>query len=57
MLAFRGAPVWLGMVEIGGLMLRNVAAVVLPDEALSETVLFSRLHRFEYRDGRLALDG
>jgi aspartyl protease family protein len=56
----RGAPVRLGMVEIGGLMLRNVTAVVLPDEALSENLLglsfLSRLHRFEYRDGRLVLE-
>ncbi len=56
----RGAPVRLDMVEIGGLMLRNVTAVVLPDEALSENLLglsfLSRLHRFEYRDGRLVLE-
>jgi len=56
----RGAPVRLGMVEIGGLMQRNVTAVVLPDEALSENLLglsfLSRLHRFEYRDGRLLLE-
>src|SRR6266851_2987359 len=39
---------------------RNVTAVVLPDEALSENLLglsfLSRLHRFEYRDGRLVLE-
>ncbi len=56
----RGAPARLGMVEIGGLMLRNVTAVVLPDEALSENLLglsfLSRLRRFEYRDGRLVLE-
>lgn len=56
----RGAPVRLGIVEIGGLMLRNVSAVVLPDEALSENLLglsfLSRLRRFEYRDGRLVLE-
>ena len=56
----RGAPVRLGRMEIGGLMLRNVTAVVLPDEALSENLLglsfLSRLHRFEYRDGRLLLE-
>jgi aspartyl protease family protein len=56
----RGAPVRLGMVEVGGLMLRNVTAVVLSDEALSENLLglsfLSRLHRFEYRDGRLVLE-
>jgi aspartyl protease family protein len=56
----RGAPVRLGIVEIGGLILRNVNAVVLPDAALSENLLglsfLSRLHRFEYRDGRLVLE-
>ena len=56
----RGAPVRLGMVEVGGLMQRNVQAVVLPDEALSENLLglsfLSRLRRFEYRDGRLVLE-
>jgi aspartyl protease family protein len=56
----RAAPMRLGMVEIGGLMLRNVQAVVLPDEALSENLLglsfLSRLRRFEYREGRLVLE-
>jgi aspartyl protease family protein len=56
----RGAPLRLGTVEIGGLMLRNVQAVVLPDEALSENLLglsfLSRLRRFEYREGRLVLE-
>ncbi len=56
----RGAPLRLGRIEIGGLTLRDVAAVVLPDEALSENLLglsfLSRLHRFEYHDGRLVLE-
>ena len=56
----RGAPVRLGMVEVGGLMLRNVSAIVLPDAALSDNLLglsfLSRLRRFEYRDGRLVLE-
>jgi aspartyl protease family protein len=56
----RGAPLRLDRVEIGGLALRDVAAVVLPDEALSENLLglsfLSRLHRFEYHDGRLVLE-
>ena len=46
--------------EARGLMQRNVQAVVLPDEALSENLLglsfLSRLRRFEYRDGRLVLE-
>src|SRR5438067_1305992 len=56
----RGPPLRLGSVELGGLMLRNVQAVVLPDESLSENLLglsfLSRLRRFEYRDGRLVLE-
>ena len=39
---------------------RNVDAVVAPDEALRENLLglsfLSRLRRFEYREGRLVLE-
>jgi aspartyl protease family protein len=56
----RAAPVNLGMVEVGGVMVRNVDALVMPDEALSENLLglsfLSRLRRFEYREGRLVLE-
>jgi aspartyl protease family protein len=56
----RTAPIKLDMVEVGGVMLRNVDAVVMPDEALSENLLglsfLSRLRRFEYREGRLVLE-
>jgi aspartyl protease family protein len=56
----RAAPVKLGRVEIGGVMVRQVEAIVLPDEALSENLLglsfLSRLHRFEYSKGRLILE-
>jgi aspartyl protease family protein len=58
--AVRAAPVRLDMVEIGDLVVRDVAAVVLPDEALSENLLglsfLSRLRRFEYSDGKLVLE-
>ena len=54
------APVRLGMVEIGDLIVRDVAAVVLPDQALSENLLgmsfLSRLRRFEYDAGKLVLE-
>lgn len=54
-----GAPVELGLVEIGDVTVRNVAALVLPDGALGENLLglsfLSRLH-FEYGDGRLVLE-
>ena len=56
----RVAPVKLNMVEIGGVIVRDVEAVVMPDEALSENLLglsfLSRLRRFEYREGRLVLE-
>jgi aspartyl protease family protein len=56
----RVAPVKLDMVEIGGVTVRNVAAVVMPDEGLRENLLgmsfLSRLARFEYREGRLVLE-
>ena len=56
----RAAPVELGMVEISGLTVRNVAALVSPDEALSENLLglsfLSRLRRFEYSNGKMVLE-
>lgn len=56
----RAAPVKLGMVEIDDLSVRNVAAMVMPDGALSDNLLglsfLSRLHRFEYSEGKLVLE-
>jgi len=56
----RGAPTRLGMVEVGGLILHDVAAVIMPDEALSDNLLgmsfLSRLRRFEMAEGRLVLE-
>src|SRR6202051_1251599 len=56
----RAAPVELNMVEIDDLMVRNVAAMVLPDGALSDNLLglsfLSRLRRFEYSGGKLVLE-
>jgi aspartyl protease family protein len=56
----RAAPVELGMVEIEDLVVHDVAAVVLPDGAVSENLLglsfLSRLRRFEYSDGKLVLE-
>ena len=53
----RAAPTQLDAVEVGDLVVRDVAAVVLPDEALSDNLLglsfLSRLRRFEYSDGKL----
>ena len=56
----RAAPARLDMVEVGDLTVRDVAAVVMPDGALSDNLLglsfLSRLRRFEYSDGRLVLE-
>jgi len=56
----KAARTRLAMVEIGGLVVRDVDAMVLPDEALSENLLglsfLSRLSRFEYSNGRLVLE-
>ncbi len=56
----RAAPARLDMVEIGGVVVRDVAAVVMPDQALSENLLgmsfLSQLRRFEYDEGKLVLE-
>jgi aspartyl protease family protein len=56
----RAAPTRLDAVEVGDLVVRDVAALVLPDEALSDNLLglsfLSRLRRFEYSDGKLILE-
>jgi aspartyl protease family protein len=56
----RAAPVRLDEVEVGDLVVRDVAALVMPDEALSDNLLglsfLSRLRRFEYSGGRLVLE-
>ena len=56
----KAAPVRLAMVEVGGLIVRDVDAMVLPDEALSENLLglsfLSKLRRFEYANGQMVLE-
>jgi aspartyl protease family protein len=56
----RAALTQLDTVEVGDLVVRDVAALVLPDEALSDNLLglsfLSRLRRFEYSDGKLLLE-
>jgi aspartyl protease family protein len=56
----KGAVVSLESVEIDDITVRDVRAIVLPDDALSENLLglsfLSRLHRFEYARGRLVLE-
>ncbi|MBR1206293.1 TIGR02281 family clan AA aspartic protease [Bradyrhizobium sp. AUGA SZCCT0051] len=56
----KAARAHLAMIEIGGLTVRDVDALVLPDEALSENLLglsfLSKLKRFEYANGKLLLE-
>lgn len=55
----KAAPVELNRVEVGGLTVRNVAALVLPDEALAQNLLgmsFLSKVKWEHRNGRLVLE-
>ncbi len=56
----RAARTQLNRVEIDGVTVRDVAALIVPDEALSENLLglsfLSKLRRFEYSNGRLVLE-
>jgi aspartyl protease family protein len=56
----KAAPTTLRSVDVGGLVIRDVKALVVPDGALSENLLglsfLTRLKRFEYADGRLVLE-
>jgi aspartyl protease family protein len=56
----RAAQASLGMVEIGGILVRDVPAVVMPEGALSENLLgmsfLSRLRHFEYSEGKMVLE-
>ncbi len=56
----RAARTRLDRVEIDDVTVRDVAALVVPDEALSENLLglsfLSRLRRFEYSNGKLVLE-
>jgi aspartyl protease family protein len=56
----KAARTRLAMVDIGGLVVRDVDAMVLPDAALSENLLglsfLSRLKRFEYANGKMVLE-
>jgi aspartyl protease family protein len=56
----KAARTRIAMVDIGGLVVRDVDAMVLPDEALSENLLglsfLSKLKRFEYANGTMVLE-
>jgi aspartyl protease family protein len=56
----KAARTRIAMVDVGGLVVRDVDAMVLPDEALSENLLglsfLSKLKRFEYANGKMVLE-
>lgn len=56
----KAAPVTLNSVDIGGLVVRDVQALVVPGNALGENLLglsyLTRLKRFEYASGKLVLE-
>jgi aspartyl protease family protein len=56
----RAAPTRLDRVEIDDISVRDVVALVMPDEALSKNLLglsfLSKLRRFEYSSGKLILE-
>ena len=56
----KGARVQLAALDVGGLVVRDVDAIVLPDEALSANLLglsfLSKLRRFEYANGQMVLE-
>ena len=56
----KAARARLAMVDLGGLVVRDVDAMVLPDSALSENLLglsfLSKLRRYEYANGKMVLE-
>lgn len=56
----KAARATLDRVEVGGIMIENVQALVLPDEALGKNLLgmsfLSRLKRYEVANGRMVLE-
>src|ERR1700684_2809095 len=56
----KAARTRIALIDVGGLVARDVDAMVLPDEALSENLLglsfLSRLKRFEYANGKMVLE-
>jgi aspartyl protease family protein len=56
----KAAPAKIERIEVGGITVYDVPAIVLPDEALAKNLLgvsfLSRLKRYEYANGRLVLE-
>ncbi len=56
----KAAPAKIERIEVGGITVYDVPAMVLPDEALTRNLLgvsfLSRLKRYEFANGRLVLE-
>jgi len=56
----RAARATIDRIEVGGITIYDVPAMVLPDEALAKNLLgvsfLSRLRRYEYANGRMVLE-
>jgi len=56
----KAARATIDRIEVGGIAVYDVPAMVLPDEALAKNLLgvsfLSRLKRYEYANGRLLLE-
>lgn len=56
----KAAPAKIDRIEVGGITVYDVPAMVLPDEVLAKNLLgvsfLSRLRRYEYANGRLLLE-
>jgi len=56
----KAAPAKIERIEVGGITVYDVPAMVLPDEALAKNLLgvsfLSRLKRYEFANGRLVLE-
>ena len=56
----KAAPAKLNRVEVGGITVHDVSALVLPDQVLGQNLLgvsfLSRLKRYEYANGRMVLE-
>lgn len=56
----RAAPAQLSSIEIAGIVVRDVPALIVPDAALGENLLglsfLSRLRRYEFAEGRLVME-
>jgi len=56
----KAARTRIAMIDLGGIVVRDVDAMVLPDAALSENLLglsfLSKLKRYEYANGKMVLE-